>query len=974
MPSPSHRPGLSSFVAAAAAALTCLVLSAPALAGDPLTSIKVNEVESDGLADFIELTNTSATPTDVSGLILKDNDDSRTLAIPDTTSIPAGGFLAVDTDVPGGFGLGPSDEARVFMPDGLTEIDGITWTVHAPPTLGRCPDGTGAPVITGAVTKGAANSCPPPPAQPWPGSATVTTVDETAVLGGDVSGLAYEGSDTGAPGVLWAVDNGGSVMHRLVFNGTQWVRDTANGWSAGKELRYPTGIGLDTAEPDSEGVTLTDAGAAGGVYVSSERALVTAPGISRISILRYDVSGAGGTLTATNEWDLTPNHPGIGFNLGAESVEWVPDTYLVASGFVDQATGLPYNPATYANHGTGLFFIGLEVDGSVHAYALDHISGSFTRVATFASGFGTFGALHWEPATNQLWVVCDDKCDGRSHIFQVQTQAGATKGSFVRVAGYDRPTGMDNLNNEGFTIAPASECVGGSKPVFWADDGNTGQHVLRAGTIRCSAPAAAGWSASLTVKGDFNGDGFADLAVAAPGENAGGGAVHVLRGSASGLSATSSQLFTQNTTGIADTQEPGDQFGGSLAAGDLTGDGIADLAVGAPGENGGAGAVHVLKGSASGLTVTGSQLWSQDSAGITGDEESGDHFGWSLAIGNYGGSAHPDLAIGAPDEDESALSDSGAVHVLPGAGAGVTATGSQFWTQDSVGISDTAEADDRFGATLAAGRMGNGTQADLAIGATGENVGAGAVHVLYGAASGLVVTGQQFWSQDSAGVTDTREIGDHFGASLAIADFGGSADSDLAIGVPDEDTNARADSGAVHVLPGSATGITATASTYWHQNSIGITDIAEVDDRFGATLAAGNLGNSAQSDLAIGATGENVGAGAVHAIYGTSSGLAATGQQFWSQDSVGITDVRESGDHFASSLAIGNFGGTSHADLAVGVPEEDTPTLSDTGAVNVLPGAASGLTATGSQFWTQNSVGIADTAEAGDRFGGGVGR
>ncbi len=77
-----------------------------ALAGDPLTSIKINEVESDGAADFIELINISATATDVSGLVLKDNDDSRTLAIPGGTSIAAGGFLAVDTDVPGGFGLG----------------------------------------------------------------------------------------------------------------------------------------------------------------------------------------------------------------------------------------------------------------------------------------------------------------------------------------------------------------------------------------------------------------------------------------------------------------------------------------------------------------------------------------------------------------------------------------------------------------------------------------------------------------------------------------------------------------------------------------------------------------------------------------------------------------------------------------------------------------------------------------------------
>ncbi len=117
--------------------------------------------------------------------------------------------------------------------------------------------------------------------------------------------------------------------------------------------------------------------------------------------------------------------------------------------------------------------------------------------------------------------------------------------------------------------------------------GSTGTFTLEHVFGGTEGPLSAGWSAPASVKGDFNGDGFGDLAVAAPGENAAAGAVHVLPGSASGLSSTGSQFFTQNTGGIADSQEPGDLFGASLAVGDLTGDGIADLAVGAPGENAG---------------------------------------------------------------------------------------------------------------------------------------------------------------------------------------------------------------------------------------------------------------------------------------------------------------------------------------------------------------------------------------------------
>ena len=134
-----------------------VTLAAPAQAADPVVLV-VNEVETDGL-DWIELANPAATPVDVSGLILKDNDDSRTLSIPGGTSIPAGGHLAVDTDVPGGFGLGLSDSARLFLPNGLTLIDGFSWTAHAAGTWSRCPNGTRGTVLDATPTRGTVNAC-----------------------------------------------------------------------------------------------------------------------------------------------------------------------------------------------------------------------------------------------------------------------------------------------------------------------------------------------------------------------------------------------------------------------------------------------------------------------------------------------------------------------------------------------------------------------------------------------------------------------------------------------------------------------------------------------------------------------------------------------------------------------------------------------------------------------------------------------
>ncbi|HEX8103339.1 MAG TPA: hypothetical protein VF533_12055 [Solirubrobacteraceae bacterium] len=975
------RPGLPSLVTAAAVAAVCLVLAPPALAGDPLTSIKINEVESEGVADFIELTNISGTATDASGLILKDSDDTRTLALPAGTTVPAGGFAAVDTDVAGGFGLGASDAARVFLPDGTTEIDGYSWTTHAVTSFGRCPDGTGAFDTTASVTEGAANDCPPAEVtEPWPGGPAVSTVDEAGVLSADVSGLDYESLGTTTPGVLWAVDNGNGTLLRLVWDGARWVRDTAGGWSAGKSLRYPGGTGM----PDSEGVTLTDDGAPGGVFVSSERNLAN-NAVSRPSVLRYDVSGSGTTLDATREWDLTADLPPVAPNAGAESVEWVPDRALVEAGFVDQAKNALYDPAAYANHGGGLFFVGLEGNGSVYVYALDQNSTGYTRVASFASGFPTFGALHWDSAADRLWVVCDNNCAGRSRIFAVDAQTGA----FAAETTYERPAGMANLNNEGFTIAPASVCVAGSRPVFWADDGNTDGHVLRTAGLPCTPPPLApeaGWSGGgAQVRGDFDGDGFGDLAVGSPGEKIGGGEgagmVQVFYGSAGGLTGTGATRWTQDTAGIDGAAEAGDGFGSALAAGDFDGDGRADLAIGAPGENLGAGQVHVLRGGAGGIGVTGDKIFTQGSGGL-GIAEAGDHFGATLAAGRFR-SAIDDLAVGAPGEDLAGAADAGNVHVLlgTGGGAGLTATGGRTWSQTSPGIADAAEAGDRFGAALATGNLDAGPQDELVAGAPGESstsrLQIGRAHVIRGSASGLTATGSQTWTQDTAGVSDQAEALDRFGSSLVVADLSGSAVGELAIGVPGEDSAGAPDVGIVQILRGTDGGPTATGMRTFGESTTGIVGYAEANDAFGAALAAADLGGTPHAELIVGVPGESgtarANTGNVRVLPGSDGGTTATGSQTWSQDTAGIADAAEAGDRFGATLAASRFSAAT-SDVVIGVPEEDTVAGRDAGVVHVLRGAGGspGLTATGSTLLTQATGGA--VAQAGDRFGGGLGR
>ncbi|HEX8101784.1 MAG TPA: PQQ-dependent sugar dehydrogenase, partial [Solirubrobacteraceae bacterium] len=345
------------------------------------------------------------------------------------------------------------------------------------------------------------------------------------------------------------------------------------------------------------------------------------------------------------------------------------------------------------------------------------------------------------------------------------------------------------------------------------------------------------------------------------------------------------------------------------------------------------------------------------------------------ARADFDGDGHEDLAVGVPDENEGALADTGAVQVLYGGASGIGER-QQLWTQSSTGIADTAEAGDAFGAALATGDFNGDGKADLAIGAPGESIGvvedAGIVHVLLGGASGLTATGSQVFGQDTASVADDPEPGDAFGLVLAAGDANDDRRFDLAVGVPREDVTGGADAGAVHLLRGAAGGLTGTGSQFFTQASTGMGETPEPGDELGGALAFGDFNADGRSDLAAAAASEDldavVDAGVIHVLRGATGGLAASGTP-WSQSTEGVAGDPETGDRFGSVLAAGDMGGGSHADLAVGVPDEDIGTEADAGWVSLLLGSDSGLTAAGSQRWYQGDAGIQGAAERGDRFG-----
>ncbi|GGW89769.1 N-acetylmuramoyl-L-alanine amidase [Streptomyces lomondensis] len=428
---------------------------------------------------------------------------------------------------------------------------------------------------------------------------------------------------------------------------------------------------------------------------------------------------------------------------------------------------------------------------------------------------------------------------------------------------------------------------------------------------------------------DYNRDGISDLVAGTPRVSGGVGTLTVVPGGIDGPVTSARRTLTQNSSGVPGTSEGGDNFGTSTAWGDVNGDGYADLAVGAPGEDDTSG--HADRGAVT--VLYGPGLDSGFSYSTSGVTSTGAKLGSTVAVGDFNGDGRADVFSAGTGKggNWNARLTGGAT----GYGTLTTATG-------SVSFLDAA-----------AGDFNRDGYADIALNYR-DTGGIGRVVRFAGSATGLT----------KAGVLSVKG-----GRSLAAGDVNGNGYDDIVIGQPYASESGGSAAGQVTMLLGTSTGFTTTGMRVVHQDTAYVPGGNESGDAFGSSVSVGDHNADGYADALVGVPNEDwprdganqVNAGNAVLLKGTSSGLTGSGSIAVSQDTSGVPGVSESGDIMGSAVSLTDLSGYGRADLTFGAAGED----GTDGILLHLPSNSTGLGYADSVIFSKSTLGTPTDAQLG---------